>query len=319
MAEEEQIRSDIIYLNNSFCGNAFYRLEGKSNIIVSPPILYKFLSLLSQNKTYINRGNFKSALRMLDDDDLYFKCYNDFISSLLSSNKETFSLSSRLYFNDDYKLQGDFKNTLNNSHYETEAINFSRERSSAGIVDSWIKKKTNGLITNLVTNDSLTDKTPLSIANTIHFKEQWDGRLTLESSPGIFHLNENDIIQTEMMKMTHKVYYNFDEYTSIATIELPLASNKFSLILLLPDKQSNSGNENDWWQYLPQCISDMRKELVEISLPKFKIEQLLNCRDILPNVSRFFNFFKNFDIHNIFVYIYSVHVKLLKKCGCLRA
>lgn len=283
--EEEQVLSNIIYLNNKLCGNVLSSLGGKNNIIVSPPILHSLLLVLSQDKTYVNRSNFNWVLCINNKNDLYVKCYKDFISSFPLFSNETFSLANKLYLKDNQKLQDDFNNTVNNFHYKTDIVDFDQKDTSVKLIDSWIRNKTNGLVTNLITNDSLNDDTLLGMVNTIHFKAKWDGTFNLKSSPGKFHLNENDTIETQMMKMTGEVYYKFDDYMSVATIELPLASNEFSLIVLLPDKGSNIEEEMNLCWHLPQSTSNMEKKLVEISLPRFKMEQLINCKNILANVS----------------------------------
>ncbi|XP_018579737.1 inter-alpha-trypsin inhibitor heavy chain H3-like isoform X2 [Anoplophora glabripennis] len=283
MADEEQeMHSNISNLNFLLNEKALQSFEKENNVVFSPLPLHTFLLLLSQDQTYCYNRNFISTLRLYKNHDLCIKYYKDFISSFHTLDNGIFSLTRKLLIKDNYLLHDDFKNIINNFNYEIEAVDFNEKDTAAKLIDSWFGNKTHSLIKGL-SDKSLNDNTHLALLDAVHFKGKWDRMFNLEPSPRMFHLSEMDSIETQMLKTTGEFYYKSDEDMAVTALELPLTSEEFSVIVILPDKSKTQDAINLSW-YFPGLLENMTKENIEVLLPKFKIEQLLNCRNIFTNM-----------------------------------
>lgn len=147
----------------------------------------------------------------------------------------------------------------------------------------------------------------------MHFKCDWLHRFKNVKDEH-FYLTPNNQVTVKMMSIKKNLKYYHDDYLKFAALQLPyevnfskfrcntfkdtqlplnillyifLQDHAFSMIILLPDTIDGLKNlENNLSKIkLDQLVRKMTKYTVDVKLPRFKMEQSLQLKKTLSNVS----------------------------------
>lgn len=149
-------------------------------------------------------------------------------------------------------------------------------------INQWVEEKTNQKIKELIAKDDVTPETTLVLTNAIYFKGDWaaqfDPQLTEEAA---FFLLNGDTAATQLMHQEQE--YNYGKIGNLQIIELPYQEDDLSMIVILPvkpdgiaalDKEMTAENLDKW-------LPVLRRQKVEVFLPKFKMESYFDLSDTL--------------------------------------
>uniref|UniRef100_A0A8C0G6L4 Serpin B6 n=1 Tax=Chelonoidis abingdonii TaxID=106734 RepID=A0A8C0G6L4_CHEAB len=174
---------------------------------------------------------------------------------------------------------------------ELEQLDFSRAaEDSRKHINSWVEEKTEGKIQNLLAQGVVDSMTRLVLVNAIYFKGNWATQFnkdcTVERS-----FRDND---QPLQMMSKEAKYNMSYLTDFQTkiLDLPYVDNETSMIILLPDEiQDNSTGLEQLekeltYEKLIQWINPemMDYSEVEVSLPRFKLEQAYDLKPVLKSM-----------------------------------
>ena len=141
------------------------------------------------------------------------------------------------------------------------------------IINEWVSVKTNGKITNLVSDAVVNKETRLVLTNAIYFKGKWEAAFKKENTNNEpFMVSEEDSVQAPMMmQQAHFAYY---EDEKIQALDLPYKGGDLAMLVVLPQKTDGLGKvEEDWSKdHYSTVISHLHSEDVQVRLPKFKLE-----------------------------------------------
>ncbi|KAJ8913538.1 hypothetical protein NQ315_017089 [Exocentrus adspersus] len=282
MAEqEEQMHTSIYNMNSSLSRDIFIALkeEAATNVLVSPVTVHTFLSVVCQDPNY-DKSSLKSSLYGygIYSDAIYTKSYKEFLSVLQSGTK----LANKLFVQNSKVLDADFKSVTSSFDYDFQTVDFSKKEEAVEL-NSWVSKKTNETIRDLISYDL---QTQLASVNVMHLKAKWRKPFSLIEGSTAFHSSDNESIPTQMMKVTGEFCCSFEEDSDVEAVELPFQSEDVSLIVVRP-KNAGDYNTSLLWLFGHYIIAspDITKKEVEVVLPKFELEQVLDNRNILSNLS----------------------------------
>ena len=150
---------------------------------------------------------------------------------------------------------------------------------SRGRINTWVGKETREKIKDLIPTGVVTALTRLVLTNAVHFKGTWASPFKKEATKDApFHLDDGK--KAEVPLMTRQAQFRYAEVevlpkmrvgTSLQLLELPYAGNELSMLVLLPssvlflERQLTAANVAEW-------TKGLRPELVNVSLPRFKME-----------------------------------------------
>ena len=168
-----------------------------------------------------------------------------------------------------------------------KGCNFSNGKAVAQEINQWISQKTNGLIKDLISPDSLDDLTALVMVNTIYFKANWKNKFDKMMTKEIgFNLIDGSILSLSMMHLTDKKFEYFED-NRIQILSMPYETSEFAMDIFLQKGWNNNPSENmakinelkdTYMNYDLELI--MRNNVkVEVYFPKFtqrKKSQLVN-------------------------------------------
>lgn len=155
-------------------------------------------------------------------------------------------------------------------HADIESIDFSFDSISK--INSWIAAHTDDKIQNLLSNTDIDASTKLVLANAFYFKGCWTKPFLYETSD-LFYLQPNETKQIEMLSQAGRfLYFEDDDWQAIL---LPLSKDRSAvadpacLVLLSKNEMSSSLSS----EKLDLILSSMEMRTVNLSIPKFKLEQ----------------------------------------------
>lgn len=173
-------------------------------------------------------------------------------------------------------------------HSEKESIDFTLSDEAAKSINAWVKAKTDGNITELVTPDCFDDDTCLVLLNALHFKGKWMHQFKVcDIKEDSFWNSDQQSVNVEYMHLTeHFGYANYPELECSA-VDMPYKDGDLSLFVMLPDKRD--GLEHLAHKLRAFNLVDLAHKLtnmkVEVKFPKFKMDYSIDLVDKLRRVS----------------------------------
>ena len=173
----------------------------------------------------------------------------------------------------------DYQASVNQADFKTSADAVTRG------INRWVAQKTRDKIQDILPSGSVDDLTRLVLANAIYFKGAWlspfEKRFTSHQP---FHLSANS--QTDVRLMCQLADCNYAENTDFQVVELPYNGNEMSMVILLPRQIDGLGRLEKQLSpaFLARLLAQMKKQEVEIFLPRFKLESGFTLNNTLAKM-----------------------------------
>ncbi|KAJ6664471.1 hypothetical protein lerEdw1_007128 [Lerista edwardsae] len=179
-------------------------------------------------------------------------------------------------------------------HANLEKLNFcAKAEESRKHINAWVEEKTEGKIQDLLAPGLINSLTKLILVNAIYFKGNWADQFCKDHTkekPFKISKNETKMVQMMYKKAKFNMAYTSDHHTKI--LEVPYVDNELSMIILLPDEieDNSTGLEKlereMTYEKLMDWINPEMMDLteVELSLPKFKLEEKYDLKPVLRSL-----------------------------------
>ncbi|KAF4102738.1 leukocyte elastase inhibitor-like [Onychostoma macrolepis] len=202
------------------------------------------------------------------------------------------SLANRLYGEQSYQFVEKFLNDAKR-YYEAglEEVDFKMKSDPARInINKWVEKNTQGKIKDLLPQRSIDAMTRLVLVNAIYFKGNWEKKFPKEATrDGQFKLNKNQTKPVKMMNKKAEFPLTLIPEMDSQVLELPYVGKNLSMLIILPNEIQD---ETTGLQKLEKALTYeklmewtrpevMRQQEVQVSLPKFKMEETYDMKDLL--------------------------------------
>lgn len=259
--------------------------EASPGILVSPSSIWSSLIITYLGANGDTDSEIKSVLRIKKLPKTAvaravqgLKFWGDLKKNMSKSNqlseKSTYSLANKIFFNDDLRLNECIEGFFNG---DVEKMDFTNKPSeSIEKINNWVKDQTQGKIVDLIPNGAINPWSKMILANAVYFNSKWMNQFQKENTKlQTFYVSPTDEIQVEMMTQTGTFMYGISERLQVTALEMPYANPDYSMIILLPepsrglDTLIRTIKPSD----LYELVSNMYDDEIFISLPKFKIEQ----------------------------------------------
>ena len=259
--------------------------EASPGILVSPSSIWSSLIITYLGANGDTDSEIKSVLRIKKLSKTAvaravqgLKFWGDLKKNMSKSNqlseKSTYSLANKIFFNDDLRLNECIEGFFNG---DVEKMDFTNKPSeSIERINNWVKDQTQGKIVDLIPNGAINPWSKMILANAVYFNSKWMNQFQKENTKlQTFYISPTDEIQVEMMTQTGTFMYGISERLQVTALEMSYANPDYSMIILLPepsrglDTLIRTIKPND----LYELVSNMYDDEIFVSLPKFKIEQ----------------------------------------------
>ncbi len=294
----------LIESGNSFAFDIFRRVLAGSgtndNIMISPLSISYALSMALNGAAGETRDAMMEALRINGiTTDALNNSYKELTKALLSVDKRVLmSIANSVWTENDFIVKKAFIDVLIN-YYSAESKPFDIDDATApDKINTWIENKTNGLIQDMI--EDLPDNTVMLLINAIYFKGMWKSQFDKSKTIDMPFIKPGSI-QVEVPMMKQEAEFSVYKGNGFLMAEFPYGQGNFVMDVLLPDEQSCSCS-------LPGLLTDagfsswlsqMNKEKIDLSFPRFKYGYDKTLSQILSDMGMGIAFTDAADFSNI--------------------
>jgi serpin B len=240
----------------------------EDNLLISPLGISFLLSMIKHAVGPEDQAEIERIIHLPQHEDALKVSAYEFIKKLMNNG---FDIAGLLYLNPKYRLNSDFQ-TLASEYYQSKV----ECGNSAADVNAWAKKVTNGQIKEVITQDDLIDFFVV-LANAIHFKAKWATPFEAKDTRSENFAAPTQAVKVDMMHQTNECDYYEDEHCQ--AIKLTYRKNESSMLLILPKKDNDFSFVNE--SQLEVIQKGLKSEMVKMALPKFKLEQEVDVKEML--------------------------------------
>ncbi|NWU66434.1 ZPI inhibitor, partial [Pterocles burchelli] len=186
---------------------------------------------------------------------------------------------------DRHNLAALFKQLKNNITMNEELllvqVDFQNFTQAKFVINQNINKRTKGKIPELF--EELDRHNKLLLVDYIDFKGKWvypfNSKFTEKET---FHINKYRSVQVPMMFKSDKVNSTFDDNLRCTVIKLPY-KGKAHMLIVIPEKEGDylSLEDHLTTELVESWLGNMKTRVVDISFPKFKLEQKYKMKKLL--------------------------------------
>ncbi|XP_037061490.1 serpin B6-like [Peromyscus leucopus] len=170
---------------------------------------------------------------------------------------------------------------------EMEELDFQGDtEQSRQHINTWVAKKTEDKIRELLSPGTLNSDTLLVLVNAVYFKGKWEKQFNKEDTWEMpFKISKNKEKPVQMMFKKSTVNMTYIEEISTTILLLPYAGNELNMIIMLPHERvelRTVEKEITYEKFIEWTRLDkMDKEEVEVFLPRFKLEENYDMKEFL--------------------------------------
>ncbi|KAJ3654859.1 hypothetical protein Zmor_014017 [Zophobas morio] len=281
----ETAEFQVLESNRQFTTN-FYNLlaERPGNVFFSPISVHAVLSMSYQGAKGTTAEKFASTLKVPAAADVA-DGYRVVMNRLRSIPNVTLLMANSVYLMENYQLLPEFNKVIIKDFLsDVQVLNFAENEAAAARINAWVEENTKEKIKNLINKNDLSASTRLVLVNAIYFKGSWMHKFNKElTRTGAFYINDIDSVGVQMMHTKRRFYYTIDETLGAQILALPYSNEDLSMLIILPyekngiaelEKKLTSAN-------LTEITQRMKHIEVNVTLPKFKIEQTIDLKHSL--------------------------------------
>ena len=276
-AEEKTIPTDIVAGNNAFAIELYQKLKSAQDNLFFSPFSISTAMAMTYAGACANTEKQMSAAMHFDLDQKKFHAEFGEIQSHLNKYEKKgdvkLEVANSLWLQKEYTFLPAFLEETKKYDPGLNYVNFISETEKTRIaINTWVEKKTNDKIKDLISPGTLDAMTRLVLANAIYFKGKWASPFDSSATKNMpFYGPSSGGVNVPMMrKSDHELGYM--ENRDIQCLEMPYAGNDLSMFVILPKKRNGlnelekiftEANLAAW----SKCI---HKEKVVVFFPRFK-------------------------------------------------
>ncbi|KAK1337507.1 hypothetical protein QTO34_002137 [Cnephaeus nilssonii] len=293
--------------NSAFAVDLFKKLcekEPAGNVLFSPICLSTSLSLVQVGAKGDTANEIGQVLHFENVKDVPFGFQT--VTSDVNKLSSFYSLKliKRLYVDKSLNPSTEFISSTKRPYAkEMETVDFKDKlEETKGQINNSIKDLTDGKyfyllclchFENILSNNNVNDQTKILVVNAAYFIGKWMKKFPeSETKECPFRVNKTDTKPVQMMSLEAMFCMGNIDSINCKVIEIPFQNKHLSMLILLPkdvedestglekvEKQLNSETLLQWTN-----PSTMANTKVKLSIPKFKVEKMIDPKASLENL-----------------------------------
>ncbi|CAH1644193.1 unnamed protein product [Spodoptera littoralis] len=206
------------------------------------------------------------------------------VAELKRPKNVTMTIATKFYANIGSPLSQNFiSDSKTYFDADGETLDFSKNDLAADNINKWVAKKTDDMITNIVTPKMFNSNTRLVLANAISLAADWLYPFSVHSTFETHFTKVNgDQVTVKMMYQTND--FNYYAHTDFQVLEMFYVGNDISFLTILPNDANNllniakSLSDPDFVIYVMENLSPTE---IEVRIPKFELTSRIDLKDVL--------------------------------------
>jgi serpin B len=266
----------------------------KDNIFFSPYSIYNALLLSYFGAANHTEKSLKAALRIPETQSkintmqaYQFQKHYEAMREINGSESYELRSANKLFVAKQLKLRECVAHLFQD---EIQPVDFGVDPEAARqSINNWVEIQTKRHIKDLIPEDKITRDTELVLANAAYFKGLWQSQFLPEHThKDVFFVSHSKQALVDMMKQKGTFNHIISEHLGAHVLELPYKGNDVSMFIILPPYAKPNGIEAVINQLsvesLQEIVEDDLPRAVEVSIPKFTIEQSIELTPILESL-----------------------------------
>lgn len=269
----DKVSGEAITFKDEF--NILKFMPDDKNYMVSPFSLKMAMSLAANGADGTTKDEILTAFG-IDNLDSYNTAAKELIERYEGTSSVKLNVANSIWLNKDVagkdiKFTDEYKKLV--SEYYKGTASEEDAKNIAMKINSWVEKKTNNKIKNLLPEG---DAKFLSVlVNTIYFKGEWAEQFEEYATKEEDFTDRNG--KVEKIDFMHKTErYRFYEDENMKMVRVPYKGGKTAMYLVLPTNEDKMD--------IATALDNMNSYKVRLSFPKFKTEYSLSFKEILKHI-----------------------------------
>jgi serpin B len=156
--------------------------------------------------------------------------------------------------------------------------------ASRSIINSWVKKRTEGKIKDLIPPRTITPNTELVLTNVVYFLAPWEHSFKeKKTSVGPFRISDGTTVDVPMMQQTKHLSYA--ETATYQAVKLPYNGRQLSMVLFLPKEGELKTFEDDLsGETFRAALDQLKPTRVQLTMPRFELESSAELSESLKAI-----------------------------------
>lgn len=270
---------DVVKGNTAFALRLHQELSStEGNLFFSPYSISSALGMTYAGARNNTEKEMKEALHFPGRREEFFRSFGELQEALLTVQKAgdiKLSIANAIWAEKSYKFLPGFMDLVE-KEYKSK-ISFADfvgdAEAERNTINSWVAEQTNDKITDIISKGFLDALTRMVLVNAIYFKGDWANQFkeyyTQEQE---FYLTAEEKVKAKTMYQRGK--FRLAEDADTQALEMLYKGNKLSMLVLLPKQNDGISKleETLTAEKLNGLVTTLRKTMVEVTFPKFKVE-----------------------------------------------
>uniref|UniRef100_A0A1A8MH86 Serpin peptidase inhibitor, clade I (Neuroserpin), member 1 n=1 Tax=Nothobranchius pienaari TaxID=704102 RepID=A0A1A8MH86_9TELE len=203
-------------------------------------------------------------------------------------------LANSLFLQEDASFNPEFLHLIKKFFQaQVETVDFSDSAAVAERINSWVENHTESKICALLSAEDFTSVIRLTLVNAVYFRGSWKNQFRPENTRTFsFSRDDGSEVQTLMMYQQGDFYYGeFSDGSQEAggvyqVLEMPYEGEDMSMMIVLPRQEVPLSSLEPIIKapLLEEWANNVKRQKVEVYLPRFKVEQKLDLRSTLQEL-----------------------------------
>ncbi|KAM6218310.1 serpin B8-like isoform 2-T2 [Rhynchocyon petersi] len=259
------------------------------NVFFCPLSISSALAMVLMGAKGNTATQISQALCLNKDGDVH----QDFQSLLTAVNKpssqHSLKTANRLFGEETCDFLSTFKESCQKFYEaELEELSFAKDaEESRKHINSWVREKTEGKISEVLGTGTIDSLTKLVLVNAIYFKGKWKEQFDKKYTRGMPFKSHQDKKTVQMMFKRAEFRLGHVDEVHTQVLELPYAGEELSMVIFLPDEDTDLTaleKELTYEKFRAWTSPEkMTMKKVEVFLPQLKLEESYDLESFLRN------------------------------------
>lgn len=237
----------------------------------------------------------------------FLKDFSDMVTA--DESQYVMKIANSLFVQNGFHVNEEFLQMLKKYfNAEVNHVDFSQNIAVANHINRWVENSTNNLLKDLVSPRDFDAVTHLALINAVYFKGNWKSQFRPENTRTFsFTKDDESEVQIPMMYQQGEFYYGeFSDGSNEAggiyqVLEIPYEGEEISMMLVLSRQEVPLASLEPLVkpQLIDEWANSVKKQKVEVYLPRFTVEQEIDLKDILKSLGVTEVFIKNANLTSL--------------------
>ena len=274
---------ELIASNNDFAFNLFRKARGENNSVLSPLSITYALGMLNNAADGETLQEINQTLGFGDAgaDAINAFCRKMLTESQTLDNQTKALIANTIFVNEGFgfRLQEGFIKKAND-YYDAEPQNRDfADGLTMAVINQWASDHTEGLIQNLLNEESFDPTLASYLLNALYFKGAWKSPFDEAKT------KEEEFGYGAKVPMMHKPYteFNYTENDLYQAVNLPYGNGAYLMTIFLPREDKTIGDVLESLNGSNWQVGDYRCD-VDVKLPRFETETKKDLNQIMSDL-----------------------------------